>query len=170
MSKKKKRGQMSSTFKTTLIAAAVFMVAAVGCIAYGLTAYHSDKVVSSDDIVTGVTSTITGVEKRERNLSVSEKEREKKNGMTDDEIRWEYYVTYTVEDGGNTYTYYDIKPYREKKSAPKVGDTDVINYAIIDGEFVPHPETSSINTATVSGVILAVLSLISLGVGLFIRK
>ena len=164
--KKKKHGQMSSTFKTTLIGAIVFMVAGIGCIIYGLTAYHSDRMVPSDEIVTGVTSTVTNVEKRERNLSVTEKEREKKNGMTDDEIRWEYYV----EDGGNTYTYEDVRPYRGNGSAPKTGDTDVINYAVVNGEFIAHPETRSTNTTVAGGVILVILSVITFGIGRFIRK
>ena len=170
MSKKKKHGQMSSTTKTTLVGGIIFLVVGIGCIVYGLTGYRSDKMVSSDDIVTGVTSTVTDVEKRDRNLSVTDKEREKKNGLTDDEIRWEYFVTYTVEDGGNTYTYNDVRPYRGSSHEPKVGDTDVINYAIIDGEFVPHPETRSTNPTVATGVILVILSVIAFGVGRFLRK
>ena len=98
-------------------------------------------------------------------------EQEKKQGYTDDEIRWEYYVKYSVHDNGREYTYSDTQRYREDGThIPKVGDTDVINYAIKDGKFIPHPETQGINGAVIGGWFLVVLSVAAAGIGLFLRK
>ena len=157
--KKKKHGQMSSTFKTCLIGAAIFFVAGIGCVIYGAAFYH-----------TGVTATVTDVVKQERNLSVKDREREEKNGRSEDEIRYEYLVSYAVEDNGNTYTYERIEPYSEKHTPPKPGDTDVINYAIVDGEFIVSPETQAVNGSVITGAVLIFLSLLALGIGFFIRK
>ncbi len=170
MSRKKKR-QVSSEVKTCFSFAAGFLIAGILCILYGKMFYHTDDMVSPDDIVTGKTATVTSVEKRERNLSQDDIEHERKNGFTEDEIRWEYYVTYSVEDNGREYTYSDTARYREDGShTPHVGDTDVINYAIKDGKFIPHPETQSTNGAVIGGWILIVLSLLAGGVGLFLKK
>ncbi len=147
----------------------IFLVAGLGSLIYGKTFYKSDKMVSLDDVRTGVTATITDVERRERNLSATDKEREKKNGRTEDEIRWEYAITYTVSDNGRDYTYEDVKNHVEGKTPPKVGDTDVINYAIVDGEFIVHPETSGTNSAIICGFILMGLAVVAFGVGMFIR-
>ena len=168
--KKRKPGQMSSTFKTCLIGAALFFVAGIGCVIYGAAFYHTDKMVTSDEIVTGVTATVTDVVKQDRNLSVKDREREEKNGRSEDEIHYEYLVSYAVEDNGNTYSYERIEPYSEKHTPPKIGDTDVINYAIVDGEFIVSPETQAVNGSVITGAVLIFLSLLALGIGFFIRK
>lgn len=170
MSKKKKK-TITSESKTCFYFAVGFLIAGLLCIIYGKTLYHTDEMVSLDDIVTGKTATITSVEKRERTISRDDAEYERKKGYTEDEIRWEYYVVYTVEDDGKEYTYSDTVRYRSDGShTPKVGDTDVINYAIKDGEFIPHPETQDTNGAVIGGWILVILSVLAGGVGLFLRK
>ena len=169
MAKKKRSKKGSSESRTALIGAVIFLVAGLGCLIYGKTFYKSDKMVSPDDVRTGVTATVTDVEKRERNLSVSDRKREEKNGRTENEIRWEYVVTYTVSDNGRDYTYEEVKNYVEGKAHPKVGDTDVINYAVVDGEFIVHPETSGTNSAVICGFILMGLAVVAFGVGMFIR-
>ena len=171
MSKKKKNRKISSESKTCFYFAIGFLVAGIACIIFGKTLYHTDDMVNLDDVVTGKTATITSVEKRERTLSREDEEYERKKGYTEDEIRWEYLVKYTVEDGGNEYTYYDTVRFRSDGThTPKVGDTDVISYAIKDGKFIPHPETQGINGAVIGGWILVILSVLAGGVGLFLRK
>ena len=127
--------------------------------------------VSLDDVVTGKTATIISVEKRERTLSREDEEYERKKGYTEDEIRWEYFVTYSVDDNGQEYIYYDTARYHEDGThIPQVGDTDLINYAIKDGKFIPHPETQGVNGAVIGGWFLVLLSVPAVGVGLFLRK
>ena len=169
MSKKKKKN-ISSESKTCFYFAVGFLVVGILCLIYGKKFYHTDDMVSLDDIVTGKTATITSVEKRERTISRADEERERKQGFTDDEIRWEYNVEYTVEDNGREYTYYDTAKYREGGKNPQVGDTDVINYAIKDGKFIPHPETQGTNGPVICGWILMFLALPSAGIGFFLRK
>ena len=171
MSKKKKKNGISSEAKTCFYFAAGFLVVGIICIIYGKKFYHTDDMVTLDDIVTGQTATIVSVDKVERNLSNSDKERERKNGYTDDEIRWEYDVVYSVEADGREYTYEDTVRYHEDNTHnPRVGDTDVINYAIKDGKFIPHPETQDTNGSVLIGWILAILSIPAAGIGLFLRK
>ena len=171
VSKKKKKRNITSESKTCFYFAIGFLLVGIICIIYGKKFYHTDDMVSLDDVVTGKTATITDVEKRERTISRQDEELEKKNGFTEDEIRWEYLVTYTVKDNGREYTYYDTVRYREDESrAPKVGDTDVINYAIKDGKFIPHPETQGVNGAVIGGWFLLILALPAAGVGLYLRK
>ncbi len=171
MGKKKKKKNISSESKTCFYFAAGFLIAGILCIIYGKTLYHADTIVSLDDVITGKTATVTSVEKTERTLSRQEEENERKNGYTEDEIRWEYTVEYTVEDNGREYTYYDTKRYHEDGShEPRVGDTDVINYAIKDGKFIPHPETRGINGAVIGGWFLVILSAAAFGVGMFLRR
>ncbi len=170
MSRKKKKN-MRSEVKTCFGFAIGFLVAGILCIIYGKTLYHTDDMVSLDDVVTGKTATVTSVEKRERTISRDDEEHERKQGYTADEIRWEYLVEYTVEDNGREYTYFDTARYHEDGShTPKVGDTDVINYAIKDGKIIPHPETQGINGAVIGGWILVILSALAAGVGHFLRK
>ena len=171
MGKKKKKKNISSESKTCFYFAIGFLIAGIICIIYGKTSYHADSVVPQEDVVTGKTATVTSVEKRERTLSRDDEEYERKKGYTDDEIRWEYEVEYTVEDNGREYTYYETKRYYEDGShEPKVGDTDVINYAIKDGEFIAHPETRGTNGAVIGGWILVILSAAAAGIGMFLRK
>ena len=171
MSKKKKKKSITSESKTCFWFAIGFLVVGILCIIYGKKFYHTDDMVSLDDIVTGKTATITSVEKRKRTISREDEEYEKKKGYTRDEIQWEYLVTYSVEDNGREYVYYDTARYHEDGShIPQVGDTDVINYAIKDGEFIPHPETQGINGAVIGGWFLVILSIPAFGVGLFLRK
>ncbi|SCY72155.1 hypothetical protein SAMN02910292_02638 [Lachnospiraceae bacterium XBB2008] len=171
MSKKKKKKQISSESKTCFYFAIGFLVVGILCIIFGKTLYHTDDMVSLDDVITGKTATITSVEKRERTLSREDEELERKKGYTEDEIRWEYYVVYTVKDGGNEYTYSDTARFRSDGThIPKVGDTEVINYAIKDGKFIPHPETQGTNGAVIGGWFLVILSVLAAGVGLFLRK
>lgn len=167
----KKKHQIKSTAKTCFAFAAAFLVIGIACIIFGKKFYHSEDMVSLDEITTGQTATIVSVEKRDRNLSPSDKEREKKNGLSDDEIRWEYLVTYSVDVDGTEYTYDDVFKYHDDgKNTPKVGDTDVINYAFKDGRFIPHPETQGTNSVVVSGWFLAILGILSCGVGFFLMK
>ena len=171
MSKKKKKKNISSESKTCFYFAIGFFVVGVLCIIFGKTLYHTDDMVSPDDVITGKTATITSVNKVGRSLSRQEEENERKKGYTDDEIRWEYSVTYTVEDNGQEYTYSDTVRYREDGThTPEVGDTDVINYAIKDGKFIPHPETQDTNGAVIGGWFLVILSVLASAVGLFLRK
>ena len=171
MSRKKKNKRISSEARTCFYIALAFFVVGIACIIYGKMFYHPDDMVTLDDIVTGQTATIVSVEKVERNLSAKDKELERKNGFTDDEIRWEYKVVYSVDVNGEEYTYDDTVRYREGGSrAPHEGDTDVINYAIKDGKFIPHPETQETNHSVIFGWILAILSIPAAGLGLFLRK
>ncbi len=171
MSKKKKKNGISSEARTCFIFAAIFLVCGIASLIYGKKFYHSDDMVSIDDITTGQTATIVNVEKRERNLSPSDKDLEKKNGASDDEIRWEYYVEYEVEANGETYHYDDVVRYRDDgKNTPHVGDTDVINYAIKDGEFIVHPETEGTNNVVICGWILLFLCIPAAGIGFFLKK
>ena len=169
--RKKKKNRISSESKTCFMFALGFAVVGILSIIYGKTLYHTDDMVSLDDIVTGQTATITSVEKVERNLSNADAENERKNGYSDDEIRWEYRVEYTVTDNGKEYTYSDTVRYREDGTrTPEVGDTDVINYAIKDGKIIPHPETQGTNGPVIAGWILVILAVISGGLGLFLKK
>ena len=171
MGKKKKKNNMTSESKTCFYFAIGALIIGILCIIYGKTIYHTDDMVSLDDVVTGKTATITSVEKAERNLSHSDEEYERKNGFTEDEIRWEYHIVYTVEDNGREYTYTDTKRYHEGGvGAPKVGDTDVINYAIKDGKFIPHPETQGTNGPVIGGWFLVILAALAGGIGLFLKK
>ena len=171
MSKKKKKKIITSESKTCFRFAIGFLIVGIICIIYGKTIYHTDDMVTLDDIVTGKTATVTSVEKRERTLSRKDEENERKQGYTEDEIRWEYYVEYSVEDNGRKYTYSDTARYHEDGThAPQVGDTEVINYAIKDGRFIPHPETQGTNGAVIAGWFLVILSVAAAGVGLFLRK
>ena len=170
MSKKKKNKRISSEAKTCFYAALALFVVGIACIIYGKMFYHPADMVTLDDIVTGQTATIVSVEKVERNLSTSDKELERKNGFTDDEIRWEYKVVYSVDADGEEYTYDDTVRYREGKPAPREGDTEVINYAIKDGKFIVHPETQETNHSVIFGWILAILSIPAAGLGLYLRK
>ncbi len=167
---KKKRKRVSSEAKTCFIFAVVFLVFGIGCIVYGKKFYSSDDMVTLDDIVTGQTATIISVEKRERGLSAKEQEDERKSGRSEDEIKWNYYVVYSINADGNEYTYDDVKPFLDGKAAPKVGDEEVINYAVKNGKFIPHPETQETNTAVICGWGLVILSLIAAGIGIFLRK
>ena len=168
---KKKKKNITKESKTCFYFAIGFLVVGILCIVYGKTLYHTDEMVSLDDVVTGKTATITSVEKRERTLSRDDEEFERKKGYTEDEIRWEYYVTYSVKDNGREYTYSETERYREDGShMPLVGDTDVINYAIKDGKFIPHPETQGTNGPVVAGWFLVILSVPAAGVGLYLRK
>lgn len=170
MSKKKKKN-ISSESKTCFYFAIGFVIVGILCIIYGKTLYHTDDMVSLDDIVTGKTATVVSVEKTERSLSNNDVEHERKQGYTEDEIRWEYNVEYRVEDNGREYTYYETARYHEDGShTPKVGDTDVINYAIKDGKFIPHPETQGTNGPVIGGWFLVILSFAAAGVGLYLRK
>ncbi len=171
MSKKKKRQKRSSESKTCFIFAAAFLVCGLACIIYGKKFYHSDKMVSENEIITGQTATVTSVEKRDRTLTNSEKEQLKKDGYSDDEIRWEYYVQYSIMIDGTEYTYDDVRPYYDDgKFTPREGDTDIVNCAIKNGELIVSPETGGTNSAVISGWILAILGVIALGIGFFIRK
>lgn len=171
MSKKKKKKNITTESKTCFYFAIGFFVVGILCIIYGKTLYNTDDMVSLDDVVTGKTATVTSVEKRDRSLSREDEEYERKQGYTEDEIRWEYYVNYSVNDNGREYTYSDTARYREDGThIPKVGDTEVINYAIKDGKFIPHPETRGINGAVIGGWFLVILSFLATGVGLFLRR
>lgn len=170
MSKKKKK-TITSESKTCFYFAIGFLVVGILCIIYGKTLYHTDDMVSLDDVVTGKTATVVSVEKRDRNISRADIESERKKGYTEDEIRWEYYVVYSVEDDGQEYKYGDTVRYREDGThMPEVGDTDVINYAIKDGKFIPHPETQGTNGAVIGGWFLVILSALAAGAGAFLRK
>ena len=171
MSKKKKKRTLTSESKTCFCFAVGFLVVGILCIIFGKTLYHTDAMVSLDDVVTGKTATIVSVEKRNRTISREDEEYERKKGYTEDEIRWEYSVKYSVEDNGQEYTFYDTARYREDGThVPKVGDTNVINYAIKDGKFIPHPETQGTNGAVIGGWFLVALSIPAAGIGLFLRK
>ena len=154
--------------------AAVGFAAAVLCILYGLFFYRDQDVVPLEEIRTGATSTIISVEKQERNLSYTDKKREEDKGYTKDEIRWEYLVTYSVtdEEDGKEYIWQDVRRYHSDGShTPRVGETDVLNYAIVDGKIMPHAHSQGmLNSVSICGGILFVLSFLPLGAGLYLRK
>ena len=170
MSNKKKQKRISSEARTCFIFSLIFIVLGIGAIIYGKKFYHSDNIVSLDDIVTGQTATIISVEKRERNLSNKEQEDERKQGHSDNEIKWEYSVIYSVDAEGTEYTYDDIKLYRDGENAPHIGDEEIINYTIRNGEFIPNPETQDTNNVVICGWGMVILAIIAAGVGLFLRK
>ncbi len=171
MSRKKKKAKISSEAKTAFIFAAVFLVCGIGCILFGKLWYHTDDMVTLDELETGKTATIVAVDKRDRNLSQSEKKIEKQKGRSDEELKYEYYVTYSIIDNDKEYTYADTKPYRNHgATAPEVGDTEVVNYTIKDGKLIVNPETQDVNQFVVSGWILAILGALAAGIGFFIRK
>ena len=168
MSKKKKQLKISSEAKTSFTFALVSIVIGIGCIIYGNLFYSN--VVDDKDVVTGAKATITKVEKVSRGLSQSEKKLEEDKGKSKNEIEYEYSVTYTVEDGDKTYTYTDRKPYRDGGSKPAIGDTTTISYAIVNGEFTPHPETKGVNQFNICGWFLVILGGFAALIGFFIRK
>ena len=168
MSKKKKQLKISSEAKTAFTFAIVAVAIGIICIIYGNFFYSN--VVADKDVVTGVKATVTNVEKVSRGLSQSEKKQEEDKGKSKDEIEYEYSVTYTVEDGGKTYTYTDSKPYRDGGSKPAIGDTTTISYAIVNGEFTPHPETRGANQFNICGWFLVIFGGVAALVGYFIRK
>ncbi|MCR4908864.1 MAG: hypothetical protein K5985_08530 [Lachnospiraceae bacterium] len=171
MSKRKGKRRISSEAKTCFTFAIVFLIAGISCIIYGRFFYHSSNMVNPDEIKSGQTATVISAQKRERNLSYNDKEREKKKGYSDDEIRWEYQVVYSVDADGKEYTYEDVLPYRDDgKFTPHEGDTEIISYAVVNGEFIPNPETRSINGTIITGGVLIILAVIATGIGLFIRK
>ena len=168
---KKKRKKISSESKTCLIFAALFLIVGIAAIIYGKNFYHSTDMVALEDIKTGQIATIVSVDKRERDLTVSEQKEEQKKGYSPEEIRWEYNVVYSVDVDGEEYTFEETRRFRDDGShTPRVGDNEVINYAIKDGEFIPHPETQETNGTVLCGYILLILSVISAGLGLFLRK
>lgn len=168
MSKKKKK-HISKESKTCFIAGVIALVLGIGCIIYGNIYYNA--VVPLEDVKTGVTTTVVAVEKVERNLSPSEKKIERDKGRSDDEVLYEYLVEYSATIDGKDYTYSENRPYYDNgKKEPKVGDTDVNNFAIVNGNLVVHPETKEANQFNICGWIIAIFGVIAFGVGLFIRK
>lgn len=169
MSKKKKSRQISGEARTCFTGAAIALVIGLCCILYGNLFYNN--VTSLDDVTTGATATVTSVEKVDRNLSPSEKKTEEGKGRSAEEIMYEYLVSYSVNDEGKEYTYSETRPYYDGgKNEPKVGDTDTINYAIVDGQIVVHPETKGANQFNITGWILVVLGAIAFGLGMFLKK
>ena len=167
--KKKKKMHISKEAKTCFIGAAIVLVVGIGCIVYGNIFYSN--VVSLDDVTTGATADIVSVEKVDRNVSQSDVEREREKGYSENEIRYEYLVGYSITVDGKEYTYTKTKPYRDSGSIkPVVGDTEVINYAMVDGELVVNPETREANQFNICGWFLTVAGIVILGIGLFIRK
>ncbi len=174
MGKKKKKGNsmISSESKTCFTFAAGFLAVGIILFIIGKTVYHSDNMVKEEDIITGQTATVISVDKVDRNLSPSDKKREEDKGYTGDELRYEYDVTYqvTAEDGAE-YTYSDkVRYHNDGSHKPEVGDTDVVNYAFKDGEFIIHPEIAGNNQLTFCGGFLIVLAVIAAALGLFLRK
>ena len=168
---KKKQKKISSEARTCFVFAALFIIVGIAAIIYGKNFYHSTDMVALEDIKTGKTATIVSVEKRERELTVSEQKEEQKKGYSPEEIRLEYKVVYSVDVDGKEYTFEEAKRFRDDGSyTPHVGDTEVINYAIIDGEFIPNPTTQETNGTVICGYILLILSVISAGLGVFLRK
>lgn len=173
MSSKKKRkrsgSRVSKEARTCFVIAAIALVVGIGCIVYGNIFYNN--IISLDDVTTGATVDIVSVERVDRNLSPSDKELERKKGRSDREIRYEYLVGYSIVIDGKEYTYTDTVPYRDDgKFKPVEGDTEVINYAIVDGELVVNPETREANQFNICGWFLTIVGIVALGVGLFIRK
>ncbi len=80
MSKKKKKN-ITSTSKNCFYFAIGFIVVGILCIIYGKVFYHTDDMVSIDDVVTGKTATVTSVEKRDRTLSRDDEEFERKRDI-----------------------------------------------------------------------------------------
>ncbi len=171
MSKKKKNGKLSSEAVTCFRFAVGFAVVGVLLIIFGKTLYHSDNMVNENEIITGQTATIISVDKVNRNLSPSDKKLEEDKGYSGDELLYEYSVTYQVTDNGTDYTYDDTVRYHNNGShTPRVGDTEVISYAIKNGELIVHPETTDVNQFVVSGWFLIILGILATAVGFFIRK
>ena len=56
MSKKKKKRTLTSESKTCFCFAVGFLVVGILCIIFGKTLYHTDAMVSLDDVVTGKNS------------------------------------------------------------------------------------------------------------------
>lgn len=170
MSKKKKK-QIRSTVKTAFTAAAICLVCGIVCIIFGKFGYHSDDLVTLDEIQAGQTATVISVDKVNRNLSAKDKKLEEDKGYTGDELKYEYRVVYQVTDSGTDYTYEETLRYHNDGShTPNIGDTDVINYAVKDGELLVNPETQDVNQFVICGWFLVILGVIAGGVGLFLRK
>lgn len=167
--KKKKKKRMSRESRTCFIIAAIAVIVGIASIIYGN--YFFDNGLSLDNVTTGATSTIVSVDRVDRNLSPSDKKLEQEKGLSDDEIRYEYQVGYSITIDGREYTYSDTKPYRDDgKNKPVVGDTDVINYAIKDGELIVNPETKEVNQFNICGWGLVIFGVVILGIGIYIRK
>ena len=171
MSKKKKKCNLSSEAVTCFRFAVGFAVVGIILVIFGKTFYHSDKMVDEDEIVSGQTATIISVDKVNRNLSPSDKKLEEDKGYSGDELLYEYSVTYQITDNGTDYTYDDTVRYHNNGShTPAVGDTEVVSYAIKNGELIVHPETADVNQFVVCGWGLIILGILATAVGFFIRK
>ena len=165
MSKKKRKNQISSEVKTCFIIAAAGLVIGLCLLLYGKLFFSGG--ISPDAIQTG-SAKVVAVEKVERNLSAKDQKAERDRGRSDDEIRYEYRVDYSLTADGTEYTFTDTSPLWNAE--PKVGDTDALRYAIVDGELKLHPETQSTNRYTICGGFLMILGLIFGAIGLFLKK
>ncbi|MCR4690570.1 MAG: hypothetical protein K5739_04435 [Lachnospiraceae bacterium] len=165
MSKKKKKNQISSEVKNCFIITAVGLVVGLCLLLYGKLFFSGG--VSQDAIQTGSAS-VVAVEKVERNLSVKDQQAERDKGRTEDEIRYEYRVDYSLVAEDKEFTFTEESPLWNAE--PKVGDTEPLTYAIVDGELMLHPETQSTNRYTICGVFLMLFGLAFGGIGLFLKK
>ena len=170
MSKKGKKGKISSESKTCFIFTAVFIGCGLLLYLFGKFLYHPAGMVPLDDIKTGQTATVISVDKVSRNLSQSDRKIEKDKGATEDELDYEYDVEYSITDDGTEYTFVEKEKYRSDSTGPEVGDTSVVNYAIVDGELIVHPETQENNQFTFCGGALMVLGVLAFGIGMFLKK
>ncbi len=167
---KKGNKSISSESKTCFAFMAGFLVIGILLYLFGKFLYHPAGMVSLDDIKTGQTATVISVDKVSRSLSQSERKIEKDKGATEDELDYEFDVKYSITDNGTEYTYVEKKKYKSDGIDPKVGDTDVVSYAIVDGEIIVHPETQGNNQFTFCGGLLVFLGIIAFGLGMFLRK
>ena len=175
MSKKKKNRKLSSEVKTCFIAAVVLLVSGIGCIIYGKLFYSSDKMVKESDILTGQVATIISVEEQEVDLNYvgfsddddEDEEEYVETGDEESDTATVFHVVYSVTVNGTEYTYEDDL---SEKRNPQVGDTDIINCAIVNGKLIAHPETQSTNSTVIIGWAIAILGVIAGGAGLFLKK
>jgi hypothetical protein len=163
MSKKKKIKwkNLPSTFRTAIIGMAIFLVIGLGLLIYGLVFGK----VSSDDIHT-VQAEIVSIDKVSRNLSTSQEEDLRKNGISEDSIKYELKIVYKYNLDGTEYQYTGREQY-DKADRLKPGDKTDLKYAMVNGKPEINPDSNS--TFVVFGVIIMILGVLSGLVAFIIR-
>lgn len=164
MSKKGKKikwKNLPSTFRTCIIGMIIFLVIGLGLVIYGF-AFAS---VSSDDIKT-VQAEIISVDKVSRNLSSSQEENLRKEGIAEDIIKYELKVGYRYSVDGKEYEYTGRERY-DKADKIYVGGTGTLKYAMKNGSPVINPDSDSIYK--VFGFIILGLGVLS-GLAAFVLR
>jgi hypothetical protein len=164
MAKKKKFRwkSLSSTVRTCIIFALVFMVVGLGLFIYGALFYKGN--VKSGDLKQAPAK-LTSITERKRNLSEKEKEDERKKGIKEANIENILDVEYTYTVDGKEHVYKTTHPYDSLDSI-KVGDSGYLTYAVVDGEIVINPESDM--KYVICGVIVLALGMVAALIGFYI--